>query len=66
SKAMRLNHMTQEMTRLAYRSAPFHEVYVAYMEGVKYTSDKVEAAMKTVMLNRASGGATIVASNEGE
>ncbi|GAB2295027.1 hypothetical protein Dimus_029214, partial [Dionaea muscipula] len=66
SKAMKLNHMCQEMTRLACRSAPFNETYVAYMEGVKYTSEKVEAAMKNVMLNRASRGATMVASNEPE
>ncbi|GAB2276389.1 hypothetical protein Dimus_011117, partial [Dionaea muscipula] len=61
SEAMRLNHMYQEMGRLALWSAPFNEVYVACMEGVKYTSDKVEAAIKSVMSNRV--GATSVASN---
>ncbi|GAB2280975.1 hypothetical protein Dimus_015592 [Dionaea muscipula] len=63
SEAIRLNHMCQEMTRLAFKSAPFNEVYVAYMEGVKYTSDKVEAAIKSVMSNRAAGGPTSVVSN---
>ncbi|GAB2276050.1 hypothetical protein Dimus_010792, partial [Dionaea muscipula] len=55
SETMRLNHMCQEMHRLTYRSAPFNEAYVAYVEGVKYTSDKVEAAIKSVMSNHAAG-----------
>ncbi|GAB2266011.1 hypothetical protein Dimus_001041 [Dionaea muscipula] len=54
------------VAHLRYPYVPFNETYAAYMERVKYTSEKVEAAMKTVMLNRASGGETMVAGNEPE
>ncbi|GAB2295891.1 hypothetical protein Dimus_030040 [Dionaea muscipula] len=46
--------MCQEMTRLPWRSVSFKEGYLAFMEGAKYTSDLVEAAIYQAMLLRAA------------
>ncbi|GAB2302381.1 hypothetical protein Dimus_036395 [Dionaea muscipula] len=51
--ALRLNHMTQEMTKLACTCAPYKETYVIFMENMHETSRKVGIAIDSLMSRRA-------------
>ncbi|GAB2298060.1 hypothetical protein Dimus_032135 [Dionaea muscipula] len=51
--ALRLNHMTQQMTKLACTCAPYKETYVIFMENMHETSRKVGIAIDSLMSRRA-------------
>ncbi|GAB2298100.1 hypothetical protein Dimus_032172, partial [Dionaea muscipula] len=63
--ATRLNHMTQEATKLAFVSAPYNESYMEYMETMKDLSETLGLLITSILSRRGPvGEASLVVSND--
>ncbi|GAB2297778.1 hypothetical protein Dimus_031865 [Dionaea muscipula] len=63
--ATRLNHMTQEATKLAFVSAPYNVSYMEYMETMKDLSERLGLLITYVLSHRGLvGEASLVVSND--
>ncbi|GAB2265376.1 hypothetical protein Dimus_000435 [Dionaea muscipula] len=58
--ALRLNHMTQMLSKLALVSAPYNDTYVIIMNHFNDASKEVEIAIEKIMVSRASSAHPVI------